>query len=79
MEGPAAQAGGGSDWENPLAGAGFRGLRRAISHRGDRRSVCHEEPESGGDNPGWAPTDTDRLVIFYRDEGCGREGYPIDR
>ena len=35
MEGPAAQTGGDSGLENPLAGDGFEDLRRAISHRGD--------------------------------------------
>jgi hypothetical protein len=35
MEGPAVETWGGTGWEKALAGAGFRGLRRAISHRGD--------------------------------------------
>jgi hypothetical protein len=35
MEGPIAQTGGGTDWENPLAGDGFRALGSLISHRGD--------------------------------------------
>jgi hypothetical protein len=35
MEGSAAQTGGGSGWEQSLAGAGFEDLRRAISNRGD--------------------------------------------
>jgi len=39
MEGPAAQTGCGSGWEKSLAGDGFEGLRRAISHRGDRGVV----------------------------------------
>jgi len=45
VEGPAAQTGGGTGLENPLAGDGFEGLRRAISHRGDHEAACHEEPE----------------------------------
>ena len=52
MEGRAAQTGGGSDWENPLAGEGFGGLGRAISSRGDRGAVCQKKPESGGENLG---------------------------
>ena len=39
VEGPAAHACGGMDWKIPLAGDGFEGLRRAISHRGDRGAV----------------------------------------
>jgi len=70
VEGPAAQTGGGSDWEKSLAGDGFEGLRRAISHRGDRRVVCHREPESAGENPG-------SMAGFYRAEPWGREGHPI--
>jgi hypothetical protein len=62
MEGPAAQVGGGSGWEKSLAGDGFGALGSPISHQGDRGAVCHEEPESGGENPG-------RTVVFYRDEG----------
>jgi hypothetical protein len=77
MEGPAAQTGGGLGWEKSLAGVDFKGLRRAISHRDDWGAVRHEEPESGRENPGWTPTD--RAAGFYRAEGRGREGYPIDR
>ena len=68
----APQTGGGTGLENPLAGDGFEDLRRAISHRGDHGAACHEEPESGGENPG-------RTADFYRAEGWGREGYPIGR
>ena len=52
VEGPAAQTGGGTGCENPLASDDFRDLRRAISQRGDRGSVCHREMESGRENPG---------------------------
>ena len=58
--------------KNPLAGDGFEDLRRAISHRGDHRAVCQKKPESKGENLGQA-------AGFYRDEGWGREGYPIGR
>jgi hypothetical protein len=55
-----------------LADDGFGALGSPISHRGDCGAVCHEEPESGGKNPG-------RTAGFYREEGWGREGYTIDR
>jgi hypothetical protein len=77
MEGPAAQTGGGTGWEKSLAGEGFVSLRREISNRGDYGAVCHEEPESGRENPGWAPTDN--AAGFYRAGGWGRAGYPIRR
>ena len=51
MEGPDSQTGGGTGWEKSLAGDGFRGLRRAISHRGDRGAVCHREPDQGAKIP----------------------------
>jgi len=52
MEGPAAHAGGGSGSEKSLAGDGFEGLRRAISHRGDWGAVWRQESESAAENPG---------------------------
>jgi len=42
MEGQAAQTGGCSGWEKPLAGDGFEGLRRAISHRGERGAAYQQ-------------------------------------
>ena len=48
--------------KNPLVGDGFGALRSPISHGGDHGAVCHEEPESGGENPG-------RTAGFYRAEG----------
>jgi len=76
MEGPAAQTGGGAGWDKSLAGDGFGAMRSPISHRGDWGTVCHEEPESGGENPGRTPTD--RAAGFYRAEEWGREGYPVE-
>jgi hypothetical protein len=35
-----------------VPGDAFRTLGSPISHRGDRGAVCHEEPESGSENPG---------------------------
>jgi hypothetical protein len=35
-------------------------------------AAWHREPESGRENPG-------RTAGFYRDQGWGREGYPVDR
>ena len=55
--------------EKPLAGDGFGGLRRAIGHRGDHEAACHREPESGGENPGWA-------AGFYRSDGDAGRGTP---
>ena len=45
------QTGGGTGLEKSLAGDGFGGLGRAISHRGDHGAACHREPESEGENP----------------------------
>ena len=57
----------------PLAGDGFQAIGSPISHLGDRGAACNEEPESGGENPGWA-------AGFVRAEGWGREGTPyVDR
>jgi hypothetical protein len=53
----AAQTGGGTGLENPLAGDGFQALGSPISHWGDHGAACHHEPESLGENPGWALTD----------------------
>jgi hypothetical protein len=75
MEGPAAQTGGGTGWENPLAGDGFRALGSPISQWGDLGAVCRREPESGSENPGWPPSD--RAAGFYRAGVWGREGHPI--
>ncbi len=72
VEGPAAQTGGGTGLEIPLAGDAFRAIGSPISQRGDHGAACHEEPESEGENLGQA-------AGFYRDEGWGREGYPIGR
>ncbi len=55
-----------------------------VSGRWEARSaieVTGEPPATvswnqGGKNPGWVPTD--RATGFYRDEGWGREGYPIE-
>ena len=65
----AAQTGGDSGLKNPLAGDSFQAMGSPISHRGDCGAVCHEEPESEGQNPG-------RTVGFYRAKRQGREGYP---
>jgi hypothetical protein len=51
VDGPTAQIGGGTGWEKSLAGDGFEGLRRAISHRGDCGAVWQPEPGSGGEIP----------------------------
>jgi hypothetical protein len=69
IEGPAAQTGGGSDWENPLAGNGFGALGSPISPRGDRGAARDEEPWLRVENAG-------RTAGFFRAEGWGREGYP---
>jgi hypothetical protein len=74
MERPAAKTGGGEGWEKSLAGDGFEGLRRAISHRGDRGAVCHHAPDSGRENPGRTPTD--RAAGFCRDEDGAARGTP---
>ena len=69
MKGPAAQTGGDSGLENPLAGDGFRALGIPISHRGDYGAACHHEPESGGENHS-----TNSGLLSGR--GMGQRGVP---
>ena len=56
-------------WKIPLAGDGFGALRSPISHRGDHGAAYHEEPESGGENPG-------RTGGLLSGTGVGPRGVP---
>jgi hypothetical protein len=70
MEGPAAQTGGGTGWEKPLAGEGFEVLRRANSHRGDRGAVCQQTwlwgPEIAGREVGQEQAGARQDELGYR-------------